>query len=270
MIVFYFTIPSIEQFIGHPLQLSLLSNVKYISFVLLAVFLVAVITGIYPALLISGFKPINSLKGRILKNRVNGQQTVQKGLIVVQFSIAIVVLVSVLVVRSQLNFISNKDLGYNKENLIAINPVSWNGKGQSFRKEITNLPGVTSASFARWRPTLGSGNMSKAVDNPSNPGTTIDVNFITGDVYLPETIGLELISGRFFDENLKTDAPKAEIEYRFDEDEKVKVNTQPSLLTEYTASILGVTEMNKTITKVETNPIGVIKNFHTESLRENF
>jgi len=132
LIAFYFTIPAIEQYIGHPLQISLLSNIKYISLVLITVFIISAITGIYPALLISGFQPINSLKGQILKHQVHGQQTVQKGLIIVQFSIAIIVLISVFVVKSQLHFIDNKDLGYNQKNLIAIKPVSWNNKGQSF------------------------------------------------------------------------------------------------------------------------------------------
>lgn len=269
MPMFYFIIPVIEQFIGHPLQLSLLSSAKYLSLAFLTVFIVSAITGIYPALLISGFKPVNSLKGQILKNQVNGQKIVQKGLVVVQFSIAIIVLVSVLVVRSQMNYINNKDLGYDKENLIAIDAVSWNGKGQTFHKEITNLAGVTSVSLARWKPTIGSGNMTKPTDNPSNPGTKIDVWFMTGDVYLAETLGLELASGRLFNEKLITDAPKGESEIVFD-DESEKLNTQPSLLTKYTAEVLGITTMNKTIPGLETNPIGIIKNFHTESLRKKF
>ncbi|MFK7834198.1 MAG: FtsX-like permease family protein [Winogradskyella sp.] len=263
---FYLIIPVIEQFIGHSLQMSLLSNAKYLSIGFLIVFVVAVITGAYPALLISGFKPVSSLKGQIHKNQINGQQLIQKGLVVVQFSIAIIVLVSVLVVKSQLDYVNNKDIGYDKENLIAINPTLWNGKGQSFHKEITNIPGVISASLVNWRPTFGSGGMSKSIDNPINLGTKMDVSFISGDVHLPKTLGIELTSGRLFDEKFASDAPQAQTEIKFNDNDK-RINTQSSLLTEYTARALNVTEMNKTIPELETNPIGIVKNFHTQSLR---
>ncbi|RED47236.1 putative ABC transport system permease protein [Winogradskyella eximia] len=265
---FYLIIPFIEQFIGHALQVSLLSSLEYLSLGFVAVFIVAVITGTYPAFLISGFKPMNSLKGLINKNEIYGQQFIQKGLVVVQFSIAIIVLVSVFIVKSQLDFINNKDLGYDEENLLAINPTSWDGKGESFHKEITNIPGVTSASLANWRPTFGSGGMLKSIDNPNNLGSKMQVWFIAGDVHLPKTLGVKLISGRLFDEKLITDAPQSK-PIAFNNEEK-KVNTQPSILTEFTANALQVTKMNTTIPELETNPIGIVKSFHTQSLRYDF
>lgn len=121
----------------------------FIIFCFLLIAFIAFSAGIYPALFLSKFNPIEVLKGK-LKFR-NNIGIFRKGLITVQFMVSITMIVCTWVVGQQLNFLKNKDLGYNKEDIVVINTDQRPADGMQLAKRYQNtlvtLPDVASSSI---------------------------------------------------------------------------------------------------------------------------
>jgi putative ABC transport system permease protein len=264
--VYYLTLPLIESFIGHPIHQSFVSNLGMLGMGYAVILLVSIFVGLYPALLMSKLKAAASLKGSLKSSGANFQPFVQKGLVTFQFAISMLVLIALIVVDNQVDFMKSKDLGYDTENLLAISNISWDNNAATFKDRLLKLPGIESASVTSFLPGSGSKYMTRKTEDPFNIDEFIEVGFIRGDVDLPKTIGLELKEGRFFDKRFSTDALPSQTGISLDESVDTK-NKQASLISEYTAQALDVKELNKLIPDVETNPIGIVKNFHNESLR---
>ncbi|MEO6284421.1 MAG: permease prefix domain 2-containing transporter [Dyadobacter sp.] len=267
--LYFFSLEYVEQFLGHRLIETFTSNVPMAVDALVIVFLTALLTGLYPAWLISGFKPSNTLRGVFTSSASYRQNWLRKGLVVVQFSISIVVLLATIVVWQQLNLMENKDLGYNTNNLLAIDNVSWDGKGDAFKGELLQIPGVVRASATLWLPTQGGGYMTREVEDPTRPEHRIKVWYIAGDVDLPATMGLKLIKGRMFSHQFSSDALNADSlqEESFEKFEQAAM-LQSSLITASAAKALGVQKLDERIKNANSVPVGIIENFNNESLYE--
>ncbi|KAA0989856.1 ABC transporter permease [Dyadobacter aurulentus] len=266
-LLYYYSLPSIENFLGHKLIETFTTNMQMAVAAGLAIFATGMITGFYPAWLISGFKPANTIRGMISNSF--GQNTVRKGLVVAQFSISVFVLIATMVVWKQLSLMENKDLGYDKKNLLSIGSVSWDGKADAFKNEVLRIPGVTKASISQWMPTQGGGYMTREVPDPSNAEKHLKVWFIAGDVDLAETIGWKLVKGRMFRGPHSADVLNADslqnADFRKYEE---AITTQISLITESAAKLLGVSQLDRQIGSTKTVPVGIIGDFNNESLYE--
>ncbi|HWK99767.1 MAG TPA: ABC transporter permease, partial [Parapedobacter sp.] len=175
-------LPVVESFIGHKLAHSLLTDYRVLCITLLLIFGVSTVTGVYPAWILSGFKPSNTLRGRFFQGNLISAGGLRKVLVIVQFTIAIAVLVALLVVRNQVNYLTNKPIGYDKENLLHIDSHNWGGRGEIFKTELKRLPGIEAASIASWNPVDGNTIFSRpSFDNPVKAGQKIDIHFIVAD-----------------------------------------------------------------------------------------
>ncbi|SEL96324.1 ABC-type transport system, involved in lipoprotein release, permease component [Chitinophaga rupis] len=161
------------------------------------------IAGSYPALYLSGFKPLRVLKGG--SNTAAGESWIRKGLVVFQFTISVVLIVSVLVVYWQMKLIQTKNLGYNKDNIIRI---TNEGKIQedlsSFLSELKNTPGVINASDVEG-DMLGNHSGGGGIDWPGKTGR-IEFSGLYVDYDLMETIGLSMKEGRMFSRKISSDS----------------------------------------------------------------
>ncbi len=133
-----------------------------IFLLLLFVFVVSLLAGLYPAFILSSLKSIESLKGKLQTKNV----PFQKSLVGFQFSIALFILISAFIITQQVDYFFDKDLGYNKDFVLSAQvPRDWTddgvGKMETIRNEFENLPNVTSASLSfeipngnngRWLP----------------------------------------------------------------------------------------------------------------------
>ena len=267
-IMYQLTLSQVENYIGHSLAKTFVSGFYLFAIVYAVVFLISLLTGFYPAWIVSGFKPSATLKGKLFPGNLSGQNFVRKGLVVLQFSISIIVLIALLTVKQQVGFMKKKDIGFNKENLLSIDAVSWDGKGDAFKNELLNQPGIVNASLTSWIPTRGKGYMSKQVDDPNHSGNKLTVWFINADIDFASTIGLHLKSGRLLNKNFSTDAIRQDTLMRMDESSyKELASRQSSLITSYTAKVLNVNTLNKTILNAQTMPVGVIEDFNRESVK---
>ena len=233
-------------------------------------FCISVITGLYPALVLASFKPAATLKNSLFRGSASTQNIVRKSLVVVQFTISIIVLIALIVVQQQVSFLNKKDIGYNKNNLLSISFTQFNGKGQYIKNELLKQPGVVSASITNWAPTQGLGSMSIEIDDPNHAGNKLNVWFINADVDFATTMGMQLQSGRLLSNNFGEDALSLDSlgESKTKEEYEAKASKQSSLLTAYTAKLLRVNQLNTPIKEAHTNPVGIIKNFNNESLKD--
>ena len=173
----------------------------------LIIVLTGLIAGSYPALYLSGFKPAAVLKGE-LKGSL-GELWARKGLVVFQFFLSVVLIVSVLVVYKQIHFVQTKNLGYNKDHLIQF-PTEGKVKTglETFLTEIRRIPGVVEAT-STGHSFLGRNNNTSGLEwEGKNPDDVILFENVGVNFGMQQTLGIEMAEGRFFSEDYPTDTSK--------------------------------------------------------------
>lgn len=181
---------------------------KYISFftllqpkTLLITLGVAAFTGLaggsYPAFYLSKFNPVNILKGSLSK--ASGNVTLRRVLVVVQFSIAMIMLICTWVVYGQLKYLRNKDLGFNKEQVmnLRINGPNMSSKITAFKNEVRNIPQVLSVSTAQAVPGQNI-NLQLFSVQSKNGFVEQGVNNYAIDENYINTLGMKMAKGRNF------------------------------------------------------------------------
>lgn len=263
---YYFTLAPIESFLGHKLIITFTASLPMTTMALVTIFFTALLTGLYPSWMVSGFKPANTLRGTLTSSF--SQNGLRKMLVVAQFSISIIVLLATFVVRQQLDLMKNKELGYQKTGLLSIEQISWEGKGDAFKAELQRIPGVLRSSMSLWLPTEGGGNMQRNVPDPANTDRPISIWYIVGDVDLPQTLGLKLVKGRMFSDHF-ADALNADSLQKkgFDKFAEAQTN-QNSLMTASASKILRIKQLDTKVNNAHSVPVGVVGDFHNESLYE--
>lgn len=177
-----------------------------ILFFALAIFCITLIAGGYPALVMSKIGTLRALKGKLDL----GKNRLRNGLIVLQFSIAIILISGTLVLHGQIQFMRNKDLGYNKEQVVSI---PLNGKKDSYRvvellrEGLKNNPTILSVSGADNNLGMGrDGSLSSSMMGFDYKGRGVTTNALTVDYDYAKTLDIELVKGRMFDRDFKTDS----------------------------------------------------------------
>jgi ABC-type antimicrobial peptide transport system, permease component len=217
---------------------------------------VGFISGIYPAFVLSASNIVHSVKGKI--DAAKGGLTLRKGLLIVQFSLSIIIFISALNVSRQVAYIFNKDLGYNKEQLLVLTafPKQWDSAGvlrmQAIRNEAATVAGVHSATVSFEVPDRMPPNTIDLLRHGSNDITV--VHAIVADENYARTFGLQVKQGHFFDA------------YR-----SSTVSNQ-IVLNETAARALGVTRLNQPVrmpSGAEFIVTGIVKDFNYSSFQQN-
>ncbi|MCW3107780.1 MAG: FtsX-like permease family protein [Segetibacter sp.] len=189
-------LPAFKQITGKEISLQL--NARLIVSIISITFVTGLIAGSYPALYLSGFKPILILKGKL--NTSMGESWIRKGLVVFQFSISVMLIVSVLVVYQQMKLIQTTNLGYNKDNIIRFsNDGNLANNFSSFITALKNIPGVINAAGVdgdlMGNYSHAGGGISWEGKDP-NLGIEYYGNSIDNDFF--ETMNLQVAEGRAF------------------------------------------------------------------------
>ncbi len=272
IMLYFIMLPATERFIGHGLTYTLQSKWLFMLSTILGIWLLSAVTGIYPAWVLSGLNPSDTLRNRLSLSTFLGAEQLRKGLVVVQFVIAIVVLLSLIVIDNQIKFINQKGLGYNKENLLYIKPSGRLKMMPVLKAELKKIPGVLSVGASIWNPTndfLG----GMTIKNPKNPTQDISLRVGLSDLDFAETAGLKFLQGRYPSEQYGTDRNDIN---RSDRNKKSKTpdsiqtrRLDNVLLTKHTAHLLGVTAINNPIPGTDMNPIGIVEDFYVQSLHHS-
>ncbi len=234
-------------------------NPWFWALVLLATLLLGVLAGCYPAFFMSKFKPVKVLKGS--GNGAVGGGMIRNSLVVFQFCISVFLIISTLVVFQQLQYIQSKDLGFKKDQVLIIEDAHAAGSQlASFKNEVEKLSSVRSTSVSGYLPTPSyRSNTSFFQEGAQEQENALNMQTWTVDHDYLGTLDMEIVSGRGFNREYATDSTGI-------------------ILNESAVKILGLTPESVLGLRVskglgEANPIfftviGVVKNFHFESLRE--
>lgn len=221
--------------------------------------LISLLAGFYPAIYLSGFKPLKTLRGSLL----SGQQGagLRKALVVFQFTMSSALIAGTLVIISQLDFMQGKDLGFNKDNVLLV-PNVRGGIGiesniqGSWDDEVRQVPGVI--SFARADGIIGMTNSVNGVGYaPTN--SRISLNFIRVDYDFIPTLEIELGEGRNFSRDFISDSTAIII----NEEAAKQLGLQEPLIGQRLEWDDGVARMH------EVTIIGVVKDFHFTNLHSS-
>src|SRR5258706_530053 len=189
-------LPAFNSMTGKHFTASLLFDPLFLFYCLLALFFIAWIAGSYPALAITAFKPVSVLKGNF-KSSGRGIW-LRQSLVVFQFCISIVLVVSTLVILKQLNYLQNTRLGYDKENVIILPLDRKTGQlyGQ-LRSEFLSSGKVAQMGRATESPTKINGGYSINLAGAGSDHAMI-VTAMTADTTFIPALGMELVAGRNF------------------------------------------------------------------------
>jgi ABC-type antimicrobial peptide transport system permease subunit len=209
----------------------------------------------YPALILSGFKPVLALKNKITSSSVGGI-SIRRGLVIVQFAISQVLIIGTIVAVSQMKFIRNADLGFSKDALLVINANTDSiaqSRQKTFKEKLIQIPGVESVSFSSDVPSSDN-NWSTNFAYDHRPDEAYGLFIKYADENYFKAYGLQFVAGRGFSESDTTN--------------EVVVN-------ETLINKLGVKDPGSAIGKeirMGTQPwktiVGVSKDFKTNSLKE--
>ncbi|MCR9084332.1 MAG: ABC transporter permease, partial [Cyclobacteriaceae bacterium] len=207
--------------------------------------------GAYPAIYLSRFKPVQVLKTQVKGSF--GELLARKGLVVFQFSISLLLIIGILVVSKQLNFIQNQNLGYNQAHLLEINSSGINPKNlPSFLEQTKSLSGVENASSLS-HPLVGLGSSTIGLTwEGKDPDDQIKFENITVNMGLIETMGFEMLAGRAFSPEFGEESQKI-------------------ILNEAAVKTIGFQNPIGQIVNLwgeDMEVIGVVRDFHFESLKE--
>ena len=200
--------PLFNQLAGKTVSTGLFTQWANIISLLVIALLIGVLAGVYPALVLSAFRPIASLKGRF-SSSARGL-FLRRSLVVFQFTISIALIIGTVVVYLQLSFMRNHDLGFNKAQTLVIDEHNDSRK-VAYRQELTSLPHVVSAAFSGSVPGSGTWSAYSKVENSKGEMQVANTDLIYVDFGYLEQTKMKLLAGRFFDASIPTDTMQAMI-----------------------------------------------------------
>jgi len=254
-------LPPFNDLTGKTLSMDVFLQPEKLLILLLIVMGTGFLSGIYPAFYMSAVRPIRVLKGRLQESR--GKFSFRQVLVVIQFSISIALIIGTFTALRQMNYMQNKPIGYNKENMMVL-PVESNDvvtHFESFKADLLKSPLITNVAGSQKVP---------AEREYSDSGWETDLKkdmflsrfFAVGFGFL-ETYETEMAAGRSFDEKLSTDK-------QF----KVIINETAAKKLGYATpedAIGGKWTSEWVSDRIDSNSvgrvIGVVKDFHFQSLR---
>lgn len=245
----------LETRLGHIWQLGF----NRLGFAIFLVIGIGLVAGFYPAFVLSSSNVLTAVKGKMNagRNRIG----LRKGLLVIQFTLATVVFICAINVSKQVSYFFNKDLGYNKDQVMVISslPRQWDSTGvvkmENAKSELMHLPAVQSVSLSYDIPDGNSGGYINIY--PHHANDFVSMMFMAADANVSKVFGLQFIEG----------APVPNYDYNYGRG-KIILNQSALKALGWTTAV-GKTVRVGATDGLEETIVGVVKDFHVESLQKS-
>ncbi len=248
LFVVWSLLPAFNQLVDRQLFLDFSQPLTWYFLIGIA-FGVGFLSGVYPAVLLPTFNIIRSLKGTVKQS--SGASYFRKGLVVFQFSISTLLIVGTGIIYTQLDYVLNKNLGFDKDNLVAVRMGNRFGERlETYRTEIRKIPQVKAITASSGNPvSYGRSTSTASWEGMNSEGYEINV-LITDELFV-ETMGMEIKLGRDFNQQL--------------------TDSTSFIINEVMAELMGFDDpLNKDLSfwGIDGEVVGVVKNFHMQNLHE--
>ena len=204
LVIAYLVLPVFNQLSERQLSLDLNRNLSLVIMLFLLVLFVGLLAGIYPAVILSSFKPVEVLKGKLFKT--GKKISFGRILVTLQFVVSIVLIAATILVNQQLKFLQNKKLGFDKENVVVLTlPKNLDTtRLETFKASLINNPGIRSvaASQSIPGPIIP---VNQVNDGNADLSKALSMQMLFTDVDFVRTMNMKIIAGRDFSKEHVTD-----------------------------------------------------------------
>jgi putative ABC transport system permease protein len=252
----WLTLPWLNKMSGQALSIDILLRWDILLPMLIVPFVVGILSGIYPALFMSSFRPVQVLKGLF---KVGGKAiSFRKVLVTTQFAVSIILIICTITVFKQMRYMQQKELGFDKNHIVNLPyPSSLNERYDAFRTELLSNTYVKNAGRSSRIPTgrLLDANGARIKRSDTLEPANADIKFVSADHDFVPTYGVKIVAGRGFSRDFSTD-------------------TGAFIINEAAAKVLGFKTNDEAIGKdfgygSRTGKlIGVFNDFHFESMHQ--
>ncbi len=209
LILTWLLMPFFNNLTRMNLRFSVLFDPVVIGGILVMALIVALLSGSYPAWYLSSLDPLRVIRSQ--SDTKSGSGLLRKILVVFQFAISVMMITGTLIIRSQLGFIQNSDAGFDKENLLVMEMRDSTLKKslEPFRQELLKNPDIKMVSFSDGNP--GYDPYIRAIRFEDDQGKMTDraINVMYADYDYARMMGIQIVEGRYYDREMKSDAEKA-------------------------------------------------------------
>src|SRR6185503_928029 len=191
-------LPGFNQFTSKQLSLGISTDYRIWLFAIALVIIIGLLSGSYPALLLSRFKPVLLLKGMKLKNRTD--LSLRKGLVIFQFAISTIMIIGTIVLFLQVRYLNNTQLGFNKDLLVVIDVNTRNARRnfEAVKNEMARIPAVQSVSVTSRVPGEWKTLITLKVKNAGSTDEPKVAYMVGADKDFVKTFEVSLLKGRNF------------------------------------------------------------------------
>lgn len=250
LVVVALTLPGFNHITGKYLELDISSPKLWLGAGGMIV-ITGLLSGSYPAFLLSSFNAIHSLKGKL--NLAPTGSRLRNGLVTLQFAISILLISGTIVIAKQMKYILTKNLGLDKENLVMMQmDGALAGKNDVLRAEFAKIPEGRAITFTSGNPISYHASTGGARWDGKDPDEVVEINVLSVDALFFETMKMDFAEGRGFTINFSSDS-------------------STFVVNEVLAAIMGFKSPvgeKLSVWGTEGDVIGVVKNFHMGSLYE--
>jgi len=204
LMIVFLMLPLFNQLANKSISFDLL-NIKIILSLLGIATFTGLISGSYPAFFLSSFNPIKALKGTKLLH--SQKSFLRNGLVVIQFAISVILIISTLVIYNQLQYIQKRNIGYDKENLLYMQmPMVGDLKNNkdAMIATLAKYPDISNYTFTDMLPTNLTEGASLLSWRGMDPKTQVEAYRLRVDENFVKTLGMQMVTGRFFSKELKS------------------------------------------------------------------
>jgi putative ABC transport system permease protein len=252
------SLPAFNRLSGKEFDSSFLFNLPILAGFLGIMIISGFFAGSFPAFVLSAFKPVQVLKGQL--GSTSKKSTFRKILVTVQFSISIFMIIGVITIIKQLNYIKNTSLGFNKEQMLIV-PFFGRTENESdqryedLKERLKQNPGIVSVSFSTTVPGTFPGYEGFLPEGRSEEEIVRAATFTVGYDFIT-TYGIELLEGRDFSKEFSTGA-----------DQVVLLNEKAARMFGWEKDALGKNVISIRDNNIKLKIIGIVKDFHYSSLK---